>query len=185
MYFSHAAAPVGHMESGVLDNFEMDELPPLPDSPTLLEADESPAFPVGMPEDQFGQNGIPPAPPMMPGIPAAPPLPGMAGIPPAPPLFGSGIPPAPPMFGAGIPPPPPLPGMPGIPGAPPPPPGMPGMMMPAGPPPGIPARKVVKPKSKLRPFHWNKLTDMVVSGPWCMHFGVRACVCVCIARFLF
>eukprot|EP00730_Choanoeca_flexa_P004949 TRINITY_DN11846_c5_g1_i1.p1 TRINITY_DN11846_c5_g1~~TRINITY_DN11846_c5_g1_i1.p1 ORF type:complete len:1636 (+),score=587.46 TRINITY_DN11846_c5_g1_i1:537-4910(+) len=85
---------------------------------------------------------IPPPPPMLggPGAPPPPPpMPGMGGPPPPPPMPGMG----------GPPPPPPPPGM----GGPPPPPGMPGFGMMMGP----PARAPIKPRVKMRPFHWVKV----------------------------
>ncbi|KAI1635277.1 hypothetical protein F4809DRAFT_459402 [Biscogniauxia mediterranea] len=123
----------------------------------------------------------PPPPPPMPGhLPGAapppppppppPPMPGAAGGPPPPP-------PPPPMpgFGGMPPPPPPPPPMPGMGGAPPPPPPMPGAM--SGhflsaqngfaPPPtmGLP---VVRPKKKLKAFHWEKV-DTPETSHWAAH----------------
>ncbi|KAI5918940.1 hypothetical protein F4810DRAFT_715040 [Camillea tinctor] len=122
----------------------------------------------------------PPPPPPMPGhLPGAapppppppppPPMPGAAGGPPPPP-------PPPPMPGfGGMPPPPPPPPMPGMGGPPPPPPPMPGAM--SGhflsaqngfaPPPtmGLP---VVRPKKKLKAFHWEKV-DTPETSHWAAH----------------
>ena len=106
------------------------------------------------------QNPTPPSPgggpPSPPGMGIAPPVGMLGGPPPPPPMLGmGGPPPPPPMPGmGGAPPPPPMPGM----GGPPPPPGMPGMGMMMGP----PARPVIKPRVKMRPFHWIKVQPIML-----------------------
>ncbi|KAL8400584.1 hypothetical protein RB594_000834 [Gaeumannomyces avenae] len=122
----------------------------------------------------------PPPPPPLPGqLPGVPPPPGQSGAPPPPPP-----PPPPPMPGQlpGAPPPPPPPPPPPMPGAkgmppppPPPPPPGPGAMaghflakkagFPAGPSLGLP---VVRPKKKLKAFHWDKV-DAPSTTHWAAH----------------
>ncbi|KAL1906018.1 hypothetical protein Sste5344_008277 [Sporothrix stenoceras] len=141
---------------------------------------------TGAPPNNTGAPPPPPPPPPMPGqLPGAPPPP-----PPPPPPPGSRPPGAPPP----PPPPPPPPG--GLPGAPPPPPPPPppggkigGMPPPPPPPPPMPGSMsghflskqptfepvqptvglpVVRPKKKLKAFHWEKV-DETVTTHWAAH----------------
>ncbi|KAI1497570.1 putative cytokinesis protein sepA [Biscogniauxia marginata] len=138
------------------------------ETPKIEVSDTAPPPPPPPPPPMPGQ--IPGAAPPPPPPPPPPPMPGAGGMPPPPP-------PPPPMPGAAgmPPPPPPPPPMPGAGGAPPPPPPMPGAM--SGhflsaqngfvPPPtmGLP---VVRPKKKLKAFHWEKV-DTPETSHWAAH----------------
>ncbi|XP_070575952.1 formin-J-like isoform X2 [Ptychodera flava] len=92
------------------------------------------------------QSGVPPPPPIavQSGVPPPPPIALQSGVPPPPPPPFSGMPPPPPPFlGGGPPPPPPLSPSPGS--------------------PALPQKHSKKSTVKMRPFHWTKVPQYMVS----------------------
>mmetsp|Transcript_21117 Transcript_21117/g.40940 ORF Transcript_21117/g.40940 Transcript_21117/m.40940 type:complete len:811 (-) Transcript_21117:202-2634(-) len=113
-------------------------VPPPPANDGMVPSPrETPPPPSPVPPPPALTGGVPPPPG------GVPPPPGTMGVPPPP----GGIPP-PPGTGGGVPPPP---GMGGVP----PPPG--GFFAPIAKKPSLPKKKSIKPKKKMKAFHWDKL----------------------------
>ncbi|KAK4127687.1 FH2-domain-containing protein [Parathielavia appendiculata] len=148
--------------------------PPPPPPPPL------PAQIPGAPPPAPALSGgpPPPPPPPLPGkLPGAPPPIGGGPPPPPPPPMPGRLPGAPPPMGGGPPPPPPPPPLPGAKGMPPPPPPLPGPGALSGhflsrqdhisPAPSL-GLSVVRPKKKLKAFHWEKV-DSPLTTHWAAH----------------
>ncbi|KAL2138942.1 hypothetical protein VTI28DRAFT_6007 [Corynascus sepedonium] len=149
--------------------------PPPPPPPPL--PGQIPGAPP--PAPGIGGGPPPPPPPPLPGkVPGAPPpMTGGPPPPPPPPMPGK-VPGAPAPMGGGPPPPPPPPPLPGMKGMPPPPPPpMPGPGAMSGhflsrqdnltPTPSL-GLSVVRPKKKLKAFHWEKV-DSPLTTHWAAH----------------
>ena len=157
------------------------------ESPITPSEIDTPKIQVTSEDAPTGDAAGPPPPPPPPPPPMPGQLPGAAPPPPPPPPpppmpgqlpGGAPPPPPPPMPGqlpGGAPPPPPPPPMPGMGGMPPPPPPMPGAM--SGhflssqngyAPPVTNGLPVVRPKKKLKAFHWDKV-DTPETSHWAAH----------------
>ncbi|KAK4105017.1 hypothetical protein N658DRAFT_198122 [Parathielavia hyrcaniae] len=148
--------------------------PPPPPLPATI-----PGAPPPAPGFGGGPPPPPPPPPPLPGrLPGVPPPIGGGPPPPPPPPMPGRLPGAPPPIGGGPPPPPPpppLPGAKGMPPPPPPPPPGPGALSGhflsrqdhISPAPSL-GLSVVRPKTKLKAFHWEKV-DAPLTTHWAAH----------------